>query len=306
MGSLHSNRNILANLCLTILLVAFSEDLHAQSQLELTLRQFDSEEVGGYVQPLGDLLGASMNAGLYHSARIREEGFHLHFDLIGMASIINDAHRTFDAKLPEGFAPLGGSLKTATVFGGKGTTFKAENGFEYKGSDGLFSTDVFPFFVPQLTIGTLWGSEASIRFISTPSLGGGKLPPATLLGLGARHSISQYFGEDPPLDVAIGGFYSTFSLGEFVSFDGASINLQVSKTLSILTIYGGTAWEKSMTSINYESIEPKATLVNLAIVGGNKMRFTAGIEIDLLAVKLFADANFGFVQHFSGGVGFGF
>ncbi len=281
--------------------------LYAQSTLESTIKQFDQESVSGYVQPFGDLFGATMNAGFYRSARIPGNGFTLRIDLVGMATIISDDYRMYDAKLPPGFMPQGGSYKTATVFGGRGTTFKdVESGLEYKGSDGVFDTRVFPLVVPQLTVGSVLGTQLSIRFISTPELGGGKFPSSTLFGAGFRHSVSQYF-TNPPVDVAIGGYYSTFDVGDLIAFQGGAVNMQVSRTFALITLYGGMAWETSSTDIRYSpDVQSGKSFVSVTLSGGNTFRFTGGLEIDLQAVKLFADINMGYVRHFSGGIGFGF
>ena len=279
----------------------------SQSQFEFTLKQLDEEDVRGYVQPIGDLLGANMNAGLYHSARLPENGFHLRIDLVGMATMVKDEHRTYSIRLPDGFVPEGGSHKTATVFGSKGTIFRDINsGLEYKGSDGIFNTNIFPLFIPQLTVGTVLGTEASVRYIATPAFGAGKFPSTTLFGIGVRHSASQYLANSP-IDVAIGGYYSSFAVTDVIDYRGASLSMQMSKTFALVTLYGGAAWETSTTSLHYKT---DATLgesfVHVTMDGGNRFRFTTGLEIDLQAVKIYADANFGYVQHFSGGVGFGF
>jgi hypothetical protein len=284
----------------------FLSSLRAQSQFEATVRQFDAEAVKGYVQPIGDLFGAGMNAGIYHSARIPDNGIHLRIELVGSATIINDKYRTYNAKLPTGFVPEGASYKTATVFGGRGTMFKdVHSGLEYKGSDGIFNTNVFPLLIPQLTIGTFYGTEASVRYISTPSLGGGKFPSTSLFGISVRHSISQYF--TLPIDISISGYHSNFNVEDMVEYQGTSAGLQISRTFALMTLYGGFAWETSTTRVHYTPDTPySAANVDVTLDGGNHYRLTTGFEIDLQAVKLFADANFGVIQHFSGGIGFGF
>lgn len=289
------------------LVLGLPAGLAAQSTLEATIRQFDQESVREYVQPFGDLFGATMNAGFYRSARIPGNGLTFRIDLVGMATIVSDDHRMYDAKLPAGFVPQSGSYKTATVFGGKGTTFKdVESGLEYKGSDGVFDMRIFPLVVPQLTIGSVLGTQLSFRYISTPELGGGKFPSSTLFGAGFRHSISQHF-TNPPVDIAIGAYYSTFDVGELIAFQGGAVNLQISRSFSVLTVYGGTAWETSSTDIRYAPDDQKGeSIVNVTLDGGNTFRFTGGLELDLQAVKLFADINIGYVRHFSGGIGFGF
>lgn len=281
----------------------------AQSRFEVTIQQFNSDEVRGYVQPLGDMFGANMNAGLSHSADVGKDGFHFRIDIVGMISVVSDEHRSYTATLPSGFIPQGGSYQTATVFGGAGTTFKdANSGLEYRGSDGVFSTSLFPLFVPQVTIGTLFGTQAMVRYIYIPSLSGGKLPSSRLWGVGMRHSISQYFGATPPFDAAVAFFYSDFSLGNIVELQGTVVDLQISKSVLLFTFYGGIAVQQSSMELRYNHQATSASnsnLVDVALSGGNTFRVTTGLQIDLQAVRLFADANFGRIQHFSGGIGFG-
>jgi hypothetical protein len=289
--------------------IALFNTTRSQSKLEVTIQQFPAEQVAGYIQPLGDMLGANMNAGLYHSAAIDEDDFHLRIDVIAMASLVRESDRVYNTHLPAGFVPQGGSLRTATIFGGEGTTFSdIGTGMRYKGTDGLLSTNYLPLFVPQLTIGSIGGTEASVRYLATPSLASNKLPPTTLFGVGLRHSISQYI-PDSPLDICVGAFYSTFKVGDILDFQGTAANLQLSKTFFIATVYGGAAWESSNMQLHYNyktNSDETPMLVDVALNGGNTFRFTTGLMLDLQAIRLYADANFGTVQHFSGGIGFGF
>lgn len=291
------------------ILFAVGNIAHPQSQFEVTIQQFSKEELIGYIQPLGDKFGANLNAGMFQSAAIPDDGFHFRIDAIAMASLVRDEDRTYNANLPSGFVPENGSRRTATIFGGRGTTFRDINsGLEYKGTDGLLNMNYFPLFVPQITIGTVLGTQASVRYISTPSLSSNNLPPTRLFGVGIRHSISRYI-TDSPLDITIGGFYSIFSVGDILEFTGTTVNLHLSKSFSLLTLYTGAAWEQSdmQAHYTYRASENAVPIpVTVALTGSNTFRVTTGLMIDLQAIRLFADANFGTVQHFSGGIGFGF
>lgn len=298
-----------AAVCCFALILGSSPAL-AQSQLELTIQQFRSSEVGGYVQPLGDLFGANMNAGLFHSAAVPQKGFHIRIDVIGMVAPVGEQYKVYDATLPSGFVPQGGSYKTATVFGGRGTTFKdVSSGLEYRGSDGIVRVTAFPLLVPQLTIGSLFGTEATVRYMRTPQLSQNWFPTRSILfGIGLRHSISQYL-RSPEVDVSIGAFYSSFALGDIIDVRAQAVNLSVSKTVSLFTPYIGLGYERSTMHLHYDfrgEGEQYPRLVDIVIEGANRFRVTGGLMIDLQALRLFADANFGNVHHYSGGIGFGF
>ena len=289
-------------LVLLLLLSVFMLPMSAssQSELEKALQQYNATTVQGYIQPVADLFGANMQAGFYHSAAI-PRGVHFGLDLVAMGSLVSDGQKSYDVTLPPGFilAP-GASRSSATIFGGKGTTFVDSRGFSTKGSDGIINTSIFPLAAPQLTIG-LYGTQLKLRLIATPSIGDGKFPSTTLLGLGARHDIGQYI-PSCPLDVAEGVFYSSFRVGDIITFKGIAIGAQASKTISILTMYGGLAWEKSTLSLSYTSTDISANpLVDTSFDGANTFRFTLGVS---LFGFLFVDANFGSVTNFSGGIGF--
>lgn len=287
-----------------VLMLCFA-DSRAQTELEKTLTQYNAESVTGYIQPVVDLFGANMHAGYYHSAFIPESGFSLGIDIIGMGSIVTDAQKTYTAKAPPGFDPP--TFKTATIFGGKGTKIVHAiiTGLEFKGSDGIVNTSIFPLAVPQLRVGSLYGTEAILRFITVPAMGENKFPVITLWGVGVRHSLSQYIPSSP-LDIAAGAFYNSFTMGDIISFKGVALSAHASKSISILILYGGVAWESSKMNLKYTSTDPtQPPGVDINLTGANDFRFTLGVGLKLGFLKIFADANFGSVTNYSGGIGFG-
>jgi hypothetical protein len=286
--------------CLCLVVPASS-----QTDLETTLKQYNSETVKGYIQPLADMFGANMQAGFYHSAAIPSSGFHFSLQIIGMGSLLDDSQREFTAPTPSGWNPA--SFKTATIFGGKGTevTNAAAPGLKYRGSDGIFNTKFVPLAAPQITIGSVFGTEASFRFVPIPKMSEGKFPSGSLWGVGLRHSISQYI-DNSPLDIAVGGFMSSFTFGDLIDFKGYSFGVQASKEFSILILYGGVNYEKSDMNLKYTTTDPNAQpLVNINLGGANNFRATVGAGLSLWIIHLFADANFGSVTNFSAGIGFG-
>lgn len=289
-------------LCTVLLLQAGAI---AQTELEKAIQQYNSSTIGGYMQPIADLFGANMHAGYYHSAYIPHSGFSIGIDIIAMGSIVADAQKSYTAAAPTGFAPT--AFETATVFGGKGTTVNHSTitGLQYKGSDGIINTSIFPLAAPQLRIGSLYGTEAIFRFITVPAIGDNKIPVITLWGVGGRHSISQYI-RNSPVDIAAGVFYNRFTVGDLIDANGLAVNLSASKSIKILMLYGGFAWETSTMNLKYNSTDPTAPpVVDVALDGANKFRFTVGVGVSLGILKIFADANFGSVTNYSGGIGFG-
>lgn len=301
-----SRERLLVSLCVLIGgLFLFAPGTSAQTELEKAIQQYNSNSIQGYIQPVADLFGANMHAGYYHSAYVPVSGFSIGIDILAMGALVQDDQKSYLASAPPGFAP--GSFRTATVFGGKGTSIAHAtiNGLEYKGSDGILNTSIFPLAVPQLRIGSLYGTEAVIRFIALPAIGDNKFPVITLWGAGARHSLSQYIPASP-VDIAASFFYSDFKLGDLIKANGMSVGLQASKSIKILMLYGGMAWEKSSMDLSFNSTDPTVPpVVDVSLNGANKFRFTVGVGVNFGIFKVFADANFGTVTNYSGGIGFG-
>jgi hypothetical protein len=298
-----SHNRMMRTVALCVIVCALMQNgATAQTELEKTLQQYNAATVTGYIQPVADLFGADMHAGYYHNAWIAPTGFSLGFDIVAMASIVQDAQKFYTASTPAGFDPT--TFKTATIFGGKGTTVNF-GGLSFKGSDGIFNTSFFPLIVPQLRIGSLYGSDLTLRFITVPSIGDDKIPVITLWGVGVRHSISQYI-PNAPLDMAAGVYFNSFKVGDIMDFKGFAANLQASKSIKILIVYGGIAYESSKMNLTFRSTDPTVTdKVDIDLDGANQFRFTAGVGVSLGILKVFADANFGSVTNYSAGIGFG-
>lgn len=298
------SRTTRALLCITVFAGVRTGAL-AQSQLEKTLKQFDANSVQGYIQPLADVFGANMNAGFYHSADLAPTGLHVAFDIVAMGSNVGDDQKSYTVTPPAGYP----QFKTATIFGGDKTvvSFPPDTSLKFSGiAPGLVNTTLFPLATPQLTIGYLYGTSATIRFVTIPSSVTKDLGTITLFGLGAQHSVSQYL-PDLPVDLAGGLFYTRFSVGDYIKFNSFAIGAQASKKFSVLAVYGGLQYENSSMNLQYISDSPNApnSQVDITLDGANKFRFTVGAGLDLMAVHLFADANFGSITNFSAGIGFG-
>jgi hypothetical protein len=283
----------------------------AQTSMEDAIKSLTGDNGKGYIQPIADLYGANMNAGWSHSAEISRMGLHIEFDLVAMGGLVGDDQKTYKATAPTGFTPE--SFSTATIFGTQGTVVQstAAPGISYRAPDGVFNTTLFPLFAPQLTLGNVYGTQASVRFLTIPKIGDGQVPEVTLWGVGVRHSVSQWLPMIP-LDVAVSFNYGVTTVdltdggGRLFDYSGYAIGLQASKRFAILTVYGGLSTESSSMTVKYESTVPQAPgTIELDLEGANSFRATAGVSLGLGFFKLFADVNFGAVTHFSGGIGFG-
>jgi hypothetical protein len=278
----------------------------AQTQLERTLKQFSGDAVSGYLQPAADLFGADMMAGQYRTASIPLMGFNISLDIVGMVALVGDEQKTYTARTPENFTPA--TFQTATIFGDLGTTVtnSAFPSLAYRGKDGIITSSIMPLAVPQLRVGSVLGTEAMVRFITVPKIGDDQFPEITLWGVGVRHNLSQYLPV-VPLDLAVSGFYTAFRTGDIIDVKGYSIGVHASKDVSLVTFYGGLAYESTTMKISYTSTDPNfpGQLVDVSLDGANTFRITGGANLSLGFFHIFADVNVGKVTHFSGGIGFG-
>ncbi len=275
----------------------------AQNQFEDAVKQLSSDNVRGYLQPFVNSFGANLNSGVYHTASIPEQGISFRLDLIGMGTLIGDAEKQFTGIPPQPFDQT--PVPTATVFGDQGTTVTQSSGVSYQFQNGQVKTSFVPLAAPQLTIGSIAGTQAVIRYVPIPEIS--NFPKVTLFGIGARHSISRYLPESP-VDLAVGLFWQSFKIGDIIDAHALNFGGEVSKSFSVLTVYGGMQYETSSIDLSYTYTGPGSTpntKVALSIDGENKFRVTGGLGLNLAILNLAADISVGKVTVVSGALGFG-
>lgn len=279
----------------------------AETGFEKALKSFDSRTVRGYTQPLQDLFAANMTSGWYRSAEIPQSGFHISFNIVAMGALLSDEQKTYDAELPAGYSQK--TFKAPTVFGDKNVAVFSKDsatngGLVYGQSGGALNTSIFPLAALQGTIGHVQGTELIVRFVPLPEIS--NFPKITFWGIGGRHSISQYFGDEPPLHVAFGIFYNQISAGDFITVNSLLVGPQVSKSFAILDLYGGFGYTKNTMKLNFQSTSAGAGNVNIELEGADKVRGTLGAGLNLGVLRLNADLNFGSVTAIAASLGFGF
>jgi hypothetical protein len=143
--------------------------------------------------------------------------------------------------------------------------------------------------VPQLRIGSVFGTEALVRWIAYHQ-GDSDVGKVDLFGIGGRHSLSQYLGAKPPLDLSVGAMWQKVSVGanghggDFVKSDAFSVQLQASKRAPVGFLsfepYAGVAWEKFNVDLSYDDTSGNPVDVSLdgattcaSRSGGIQLRF---------------------------------
>jgi len=277
-----------------------------QSQdVETLLSKYTQENGQGYTQPLADVLGASFNSGLFHSAKVKKMGFQVYLGVSSSVAFIPDKRKTFEAS-PEGLFnalnPQDLPVEVPTIFGEVETvSVPGQGGTTYLFPAGL-NVNMVPLAVPQLTVGSVFGTDLTVRYFA---LGLNEdFEDLSIFGWGLRHSISQHIPAIP-LELAAGMYFQNFNLGDYASAKAMLFNVQASKKLMIFTFYGGLGYEKSTLDITYNDPDEN-TDIRLNLDGKNSIRLTTGVTFNLGPVKLNVDYNFASQSILSLGLGLGF
>jgi hypothetical protein len=250
--------------------------------LSQTIDQVGSQYAAAYLQPFENAFGADLNSGFYHTADVGSNGFHFSLSILAGAATVPSSDQTINnfqfastykytdasgtTTVNDTFSVRNGS---PTIFGDqntKGEAYARIHGFDKAGLpfdfidsiqtiSGLVNTSIAPLPIVQLGLGTIMGTDATIRFLPAVKLG--NFGSLGLWGIGIRHSISQYLYPmgDAPFNLTVGlafqGFYVNDSSGNSLIKNSAHMfNAEISKSWSILTVYGGLQSEGSTMDVS--------------------------------------------------------
>ena len=275
---------------------------------------YTGDNAVGYLQPLANALGSALNSGFGYSAYIPKTSFHLSVEAPVMGLFFEDDDRTFQATAESGFVPQPGttSYDVPTVVGGSEAVIADGQGGAQFAFPGGFDLNSFGLAVPQLRLSSIAGTEAVVRWAAFET-GDNDLGNVDMFGIGGRHSVSQYFGENPPLDVAVGVLYQQLEIGEndfgnpFVDTSALTVQLQGSRRIPVgfMTFepYGGVAYESLDLDVDYADSNDEAVAVSME--GENSFRFTIGAGLNFAAGQVWADYNFSDTSNFTFGLALG-
>lgn len=164
---------------------------------------------------------------------------------------------------------------------------------------------VIPAFftaMPQFSIGLPMNVEITFRGIKTQIEG----DDVQFGGFGAKVGFSEFI---PLFPLALSaGFYSTNLIyGDQIEAKNTIMTLQASKSIPIITVYGGIGLESSSMSVDYR-YEPEGLStpidVSFDLEGDNKTRIIAGLRLKLAVLSFHFDINSGEYTAYNAGVGF--
>ena len=169
--------------------------------------------------------------------------------------------------------------------------------------DGL---PALPLFAPQLTLGTIYGTNVTLRWLpeveTTEEIGSVKF-----FGFGVQHNPGVWLGSTLPVDLSVGYFMQTLEVGTLFKAQSQALGLNASKTFGWrflnVTPYGGVQFESSSFDFAYDlMVDGEEIPIEFSLDGENKYRATAGLSLRLLALNINADYNIGKYNSYSLGV----
>lgn len=204
-----------------VFLIMSGSSLHAQ-EFAREVSQFVGDNARPFLQPVVDALQSTIHAGLFHPVPA-QDGLHIGLQLVAMTVVIPDEQKTFkpmpfsrtveftyngvqflgDLEIAPASFPTAAGLSRTSTFTGRLKRIRPK-GLPYK--PGLYDfiqqdatvtvggyEDLSTVIVgmPQVTVGSLYGTDVMLRYI----------PPVTLpdigevkaFGFGVRHRVSRYF-----------------------------------------------------------------------------------------------------------------
>lgn len=283
--------------------------LPVTAQIEDQISAYTGKNATGYLQPLSDAFGADLNDGLFRSAHIQKMGFHLHFEVRIMSVIFGDDDKSFKATTEGDFEPEQTATAPTIIGGGEAVIIDGVGGTQFAFPGG-FDLNSFAIAVPQLRIGSVFGTEALVRYFAL-DVGDTELGDISLFGFGLRHSISQYMAPGFPVDLAAGFCWQTFSLGDdLIDCSAFSIGVQASKRfgggLVFFEPYTGLSIDRFSMDVSYESdVLGDGESIDLDFDTTTTAHFTLGLAVNLAIVNIHGEFNIASQNSFSFGLAIG-
>lgn len=174
----------------------------------------------------------------------------------------------------------------------------------------LADAGVMPLMAPQLSLGTVFGTQVTLRYLPSVELDA-DLGEFSYFGFGIQHNPGLWFPNPLPFDVAASFYTQTLKVGDLFNTTTTAFGVNASKQLGFgflnITPYAGFMLESANMEVTYDFIVdtptgPQTTAIKFDLEGENTSRITLGVSIRLLLLNLNADYNIGKYNSFSAGL----
>jgi hypothetical protein len=270
-----------------VLLTLFMGAVPASAQLSANLGALEGDNARGYLSPLPNALSSTMNSAVFRTGDVPKMKPRLTVGVELMGALFGDKDRTYTPVIP-GYA---NTVAAPTVVGStESVALPGPGGFVLYHPGGL-DIGEFLIAVPQVTVGSVFGTQAVGRWISV-DLGDSDLGKLELLGLGAQHSISQYFPR-LPVALALGVFYQTLKIGDgLLDTKSTHVDVTGSRKFSFLQPYAAVGFDSFKMSARYDYTAGESDeTISVDFDRKTNAHLTIGVLADLPVVKFHAELN---------------
>jgi hypothetical protein len=276
----------------------------AAAQLSDNLGSLSGDNAKGYLGPLPKALSGTLNSAIFTTGNVPKAAINFTIGVKLMGVGFKDEDRTYQPTDPPGFTSQPNQPPVPTIIGdGQAVTQQGQGGtqMDYPGG---FDLGEFAIGVPQLSIGSIAGTRATVRWISL-DLGESDFGKFDLFGIGAQHSISQYM-KDLPVDLAVGVFYQSFKIDEdLLKTTAFHVDVTGSKSYGFLQPYAALGYDTFTMKTHYEDSNNPGNSIDVDFDNQNNMHFTAGLLVNLPVVKLHGEFNAAATTGVAVGLSFG-
>ena len=159
----------------------------------------------------------------------------------------------------------------------------------------LTDMSIFPMGGIQLGVGTVYGTTAAFRWF--PDIEVEDLGKISFFGFGFMHNPSVWLPVPLPIDVGVGFFTQTLTVGDMFESTATQFGVYASKTFGkgvTFTPYLGLTSESSTTTLSYTYELPTPTGVSeqklsFDLEGENSMGVTLGAAFKLFVLNISVD-----------------
>jgi len=264
----------------------------ALAQIEGNLSSYTGKNAEGYLKPLQEGFGSGLQDALFRSAFIPKTGPQVNVEVKMMIVMFGDDDKTFKATTEDGFYPVT-TADAPTVIGDTEAVLVPGDGGATAAFPGGFDVRSLGLAVPQLTFGNYMGTQGIFRYIAI-DVGDSEIGNFSLIGFGARHSISQYL-TDSPVDLAAGFFWQQFKLrnqddDDLIDATAFTFGVQGSRQYGVVEPYLGLSYDTFGMSVDYESATAGETL-SVDLDTSSSLHITAGLGFNFSLVHLHGEIS---------------
>lgn len=297
-------RRIAAILTLALAVMALGA-LPARAQLVENLGALTSDNARKYLGPLPDAFSGTMNAAIFSTGNVPVTGINFSIGVKVMGISFSSENRLYTPTDPPGFSSVAPIQQAPTVIGGTSAVAQGGQGGATVFYPGGFDVGEFAFAAPQVSIGSVLGTRAVVRWAAANFGAREFISSVDYFGVGAQHSVSQYFTA-LPFDLALGAFYQQLKIDDtLIDARTYHIDLTASKSFRILQPYGAIGVDSFTMDVLYEDSTNPGTNIAVNFDRTSNIHLTAGVLAKLGFAQLHAEANIAATTGLAVGLMFG-